>query len=235
MGIEEQKEEQKEEREVLDSIFPEEITDISETEYRISILLDVALTNEDDDKFEPPTILLRIQYPPTYPDDAPILDISAPPNAPKHKFLDISEDRATLLSALTPTIEENLGMAMVFTLYSSLKDCAELLIAERQAAAQALQDVEAAKAEEAENAKFHGTQVTRESFLKWRDGFRREMREREERRVEEKEAEDKKKRVKEEKRMTGRELWEGGLAKGGEEEEEGGDGLEGVEKLKIEA
>ncbi|KAF2804955.1 RWD-domain-containing protein [Mytilinidion resinicola] len=229
MGIEEQKEE----REVLDSIFPEEITDISETEYRISILLDV--TNEDGDDSEPPTLLLRIQYPPTYPDSAPLLDISAPPNAPKHKFLDISSDRATLLAALTPTIEENLGMAMVFTLYSSLKDSAELLIAERQAAAQALRDVEAAEAEEAENAKFHGTQVTRESFLKWREGFRREMREREERRAEEKEAEDKKKRVKEEKRMTGRELWEGGLAKGGEEEEEGGDGLEGVEKLKIEA
>lgn len=67
------RDEQKEEREVLDSIFPEEITgsssqlspmqnpayfadfaaDISETEYRISILLDV--TNAEGDDSEPRT------------------------------------------------------------------------------------------------------------------------------------------------------------------------------------
>jgi hypothetical protein len=129
-------------------------------------------------------------------------------------------------------------MAMIFTLVSTLKDSAELLISERQASAQALRDVEAAKAEEVENAKFHGTQVTRESFLKWREGFRQEAREKEERRVEEKEADDKKRRVKEEKKMTGRELWEKGLAKGAggwEDEEEETDGLEGRERVKIEA
>lgn len=49
MGIEEQKEE----REVLDSIFPDEITDISETEYRVQIKLDIQ--QEDDDDTEPRT------------------------------------------------------------------------------------------------------------------------------------------------------------------------------------
>lgn len=129
-------------------------------------------------------------------------------------------------------------MAMVFTLVSTLKDSAELLISERQAAQQALRDVEAAKAEEIENAKFHGTAVTRESFLSWRDKFKQELRERAERKVEEKEADDKKRRVKDEKKMTGRELWEKGLAKGAggwEDDEEEGDELQGVEKLKIEA
>jgi hypothetical protein len=46
MGIEEQKEE----REVLDSIFPEEIQDVSDTEFRISIQLEV--TNDEDDDSE---------------------------------------------------------------------------------------------------------------------------------------------------------------------------------------
>jgi hypothetical protein len=46
MGIEEQKEE----REVLDSIFPEEIVDISDTEFRISIQLEV--TNDEGDDSE---------------------------------------------------------------------------------------------------------------------------------------------------------------------------------------
>lgn len=102
-------------------------------------------------------------------------------------------------------------MAMVFTLVSALKDNAELLIAERQAAMQALKDVEAAKAEEEENRKFHGTAVTRETFLEWRERFRKEMAEAEERRRGEKEADDKKKRVKTEERLSGKELWERGL------------------------
>ncbi|OCL10516.1 RWD-domain-containing protein [Glonium stellatum] len=229
MGIEEQREE----REVLDSIFPDEITDISENEYRVSILLDV--TSDDSDGSESPTIILQVQYPSNYPDEAPRLDISAPPNAPKFEYLDIQSDKAALLESLNPTIEENLGMAMVFTLVSTLKDAAELLVSERQRATQAKRDFEAAKVEEEENRKFHGTAVTRETFLAWREKFRKEMAEEEQKRAEEKEAEDKKKRAKEERRMTGRELWEGGLAGKGEEEDEGTDGLEGMEKIRIEA
>lgn len=126
-------------------------------------------------------------------------------------------------------------MAMVFTLVSALKDAAELLISERQQATQALKDVEAAKVEEAENAKFHGTAVTRESFLEWRGRFRQELEDERRRKEEEKEAEEKKKRVaKEEKKFTGRELWEKGLA-GKVEEDDIDDGTDGVEKLKIES
>ncbi|KAF2094730.1 RWD-domain-containing protein [Rhizodiscina lignyota] len=229
MGIEEQKEE----REVLDSIFPDEITDVSETEYRISISLDV--TNEDGDDSEPPTIILQVQYPENYPDEAPRLDLSTPPNAPKHKHLDIQEDKARLLEALEPTIEENMGMAMIFTLVSTLKDGAELLIAERQKAVQAQKEFEAAQAEEEENAKFHGSAVTRESFLAWREKFRLEIEEAEKRRQEEMLAEDKKRRaMKEEVRLTGKQLWERGLAGKGEEEDDGDESID-VSKLKIEA
>ena len=111
-------------------------------------------------------------------------------------------------------------MAMVFTLVSTLKDGAELLISERQAAAQGLKDIEAAKAEEEENRKFHGTAVTRETFLAWRDRFRTEMAEAEEKRREDKEAEDKKRRVKAEERLTGKQLFERGLVGKVEEDEE---------------
>jgi hypothetical protein len=47
MGIEDQKEE----REVLESIFPDEITDVSETEFRIAITLDDG-RHEDDESEE---------------------------------------------------------------------------------------------------------------------------------------------------------------------------------------
>lgn len=125
-------------------------------------------------------------------------------------------------------------MAMVFTLVSTLKDGAELLISERQKAVQAQKEFEAAKAEEEENKKFHGTAVTRQSFLEWRDKFRKEMEEAEKRRQEEMLAEDKKRRAaKEEVRLSGRQLWERGLAGKGEEEDDGDESVD-VSSLKIE-
>jgi len=228
------REEQKEEREVLDSIFPDEIQDISDTEYRISIKLDV--TKDAEDETPDPVIILNVRYPEAYPDQAPQMDITQPPNAPKHEHLDIQQDKSRLLDALQPTIEESMGMAMVFTLVSTLKDSAELLISERQQAVQAVKDVEAAKAEEEENRKFEGEKVTRETFLAWRDRFRQEMADDAERRQAEQEAEDKKKRVKvEEKKLTGKQLWEQGLVgKVVDEDEEGEDAVESMMKLKVE-
>ncbi|KAG9668866.1 RWD-domain-containing protein, partial [Aureobasidium melanogenum] len=231
------REEQTEEREVLDSIFPEEITDISDTEYRVSIQLEVT---EDDESTEtlPPTLILSVSYPEDYPDVAPRLDLSAPPNAPKHKYLDIQEDKARLLDGLTATIEENLGMAMVFTLVTTLKDEAELLISERQKAVQAKRDMEIAEAEAEENRKFEGTKVTREVYLEWSRKFKEEMAEAKKKAEEQREAEEKKKRGgKEEKKMTGRELWESGIATRAfvDEDDDGADALEAMKKLKVEA
>ncbi|KAI5209763.1 RWD-domain-containing protein [Aureobasidium subglaciale] len=241
------REEQTEEREVLDSIFPDEITewvehcadekaDISETEYRVSIELEV--TEEDGSTEMPPTIILSVAYPEDYPDVAPRLDLSAPPNAPKHKHLDIQEDKARLLDGLTATIEENLGMAMVFTLVTTLKDEAELLISERQQAVQAEKDMEAAEAEAEENRKFEGTKVTRETYLEWSNRFKEEMAEIKRKAEEQREAEEKKKKgAKEEKKMTGRELWESGIATRAfvDEDDDGADALEALKKLKVEA
>lgn len=122
---------------------------------------------------------------------------------------------------------------MVFTLISALKESAERLIGERLEQVQAGRDKEAAKVEEAENAKFHGEAVTRESFLAWRTGFRDEMdREAEERRRVEEEGKTRKVRI-EEGKLSGRELWERGLVGKVEEEDGEEDALRGVEGLKV--
>ncbi|KAH9843405.1 RWD protein [Teratosphaeria destructans] len=229
------REEQIEEREVLDSIFPEEIQDISDTEYRITINIDVP--KEPDDETPDPVIILNVRYPEGYPDQAPDLDIMQPPNAPKQPHLNVQEDKTRLLEALKPTIEENIGMAMVFTLVSTLKESAELLISDRQQAIQAQKDIEAAKAEEEENRKFEGEKVTRETFLAWREKFRKEMAEEAARKLAEQEAEDKKKRggKAEEKKLTGKQLWEQGIAGKTADDEEGvEDAVQSFRELKVE-
>jgi hypothetical protein len=151
--------------------------------------------------------------------------------------LDIQEDKARLLEALQPTIEENMGMAMVFSLVSTLKDAAELLISERQQAIQAQQDFVAQQAEAEENRKFEGQKVTRESFLAWHEKFKNEMAEERARKAAELEIEERKKRggKPEEKKLTGKQLWQQGLVgKTADEDEEGEDAIEGMRELKVE-
>lgn len=243
------REDQTEEREVLDSIFPDEITDVSEEEYRIAIQLDLpeeATKDDQDEQPEPPTMLLSVRYPEDYPDVAPDLDLSAPAGSTPHPLFNVADDKEQLLAGLEETIQESLGMAMVFTIVSALKDAAEQLIVTRLQAAQKAREEALLAVERAENQKFHGTPVTPETFLRWRDTFMQEMAEKRLREEEERLAEQAKRRGggatgKDGLRLTGRQLWERGLAgktddddaevEAEDEEELGG----AVQKLKIEA
>lgn len=126
----------------------------------------------------------------------------------------MNTDKDRLLDGLTETIEENIGMAMIFTLYSTLKDNAEQLIAERQAEARHQEELQMLAREAEENKKFNGTPVTIETFKSWRDEFRAEMEEiKAEREEAEEIAEKKKNRGKDTVvPLTGRQIWERGLA-----------------------
>ncbi|KAK4212836.1 RWD domain containing protein [Rhypophila sp. PSN 637] len=224
------REEQIEEREVLDSIFPDEITDISETEYRISITLDIP----DDETEEQPVMILTVRYPEAYPDEPPMLSLGAPPNATPHPYLNIAEDKEQLLKDLEATIEENLGMAMVFTLVSAVKEAAEQLAVERREAEAKVHEERVLAAEREENKKFHGTMVNRETFIKWREGFLKEMEDKRIAEEEERLAELKKARIKEPAKLTGRQLWERGMV-GKDQWEEDDDEVptEEVQKLTV--
>jgi hypothetical protein len=175
-----------------------------------------------------------VRYPEDYPDKAPLLELSAPQNAAPHEYLNVADDKEQLLQDLEATIEENLGMAMVFTLVSALKEAAEQLVIERREAVAKVHEEALLAAEREENKKFHGTAVNRETFLQWREGFLKEMEEERVREEEERVAELKKAKVKEPARLTGRQLWERGLAAASQEEvEEDGVLTEDVQKLKV--
>lgn len=179
-------------------------------------------------------MLLTVRYPEDYPDKAPNLDLFPDEDTDPHPLINVADDKTELLAALEPVIEENMGMAMVFTLVSTLKEEAEQLVARRREAAARAHDEVVAAAEREENKKFHGTPVNRETFLAWREGFIREMEEEERAREEERLADLKKARIKEPTKMSGRHLWETGLAKGEEMEEGEDDGVvEDLEKLKV--
>lgn len=197
------------------------------------------MVNDDGDDTEPPTILLQVKYPEDYPEQGPILELLPPPNAAAHPFFSVASDKESLLDGLTETIEDNMGMAMVFTLVSTLKENAEQLIVSRQEAAQNVREQKMLAAEREENKKFHGTPVTPETFVAWRAVFRKEM---EEAKLLEEEAEEaaekKKNRGKETVvLLTGKQLWERGMAGKIEEEYDDDDEVpvQEVEKLKVEA
>lgn len=183
-------------------------------------------------------MVLTVRYPEDYPDKAPNLDLSpADDGAAKHPMFNVAEDKDELLKALEPVIEENLGMAMVFTLVTTLKDEAEQIVERRKQDALRAHEEVLAAAEREENKKFHGTPVTRETFLQWREGFIKEMEEDQRREEEERAAEMKKARIKDPTKLTGRQLWERGLAKGEEVEDAEDDAAptDEMEKLKVSA
>lgn len=179
---------------------------------------------------------MSIKYPEDYPDVAPEIDLSSQPNASSHTYFDLSSDKEQLLESLSSTMTDNLGMAMVFTLYSTLKDIAEQLIIDRQQAARKEQEQRLMKAEEEENKRFQGPAVTPESFMKWRNEFRQEMDEKKKQEETEEEEKEKKKNKGKEvvNKLTGRQLFEGGLAGKVDEDDDGEDALAGgIDKLKV--
>lgn len=194
-------EEQQQELEVLESIYPDELTLLNDTTFIIRINLDTPSERKH-------ALNLQVKYPPTYPEVIPEL------------YLDIAEDQEEdesdeydddyyddndddeddedtkaaklalnmsetieftrtelnqLLGKLNEEAEMNIGMPSVFALTTLLKDEAELLF--EQILKQKEQDYEHERElkEQEEQKKFIGTKVTKELFSKWRDEFRKEI------------------------------------------------------------
>ncbi|KIY50883.1 RWD domain-containing protein [Fistulina hepatica ATCC 64428] len=153
-----------EEFEVLESIYPTELSKISER--------DIQINAEPDDVGEGAEVLkltLKVHYPHEYPDVVPDLSFDVIEGNLNDSELD------GLLQGLKSISEENLGMAMTFTLVSHLRERLSELVRKREGTRKAREHEKERLELEAEEARTRGTPVTIESFRAWKAAFDAEI------------------------------------------------------------
>eukprot|EP00123_Amoebidium_parasiticum_P022815 comp9573_c0_seq1/m.4588 comp9573_c0_seq1/g.4588 ORF comp9573_c0_seq1/g.4588 comp9573_c0_seq1/m.4588 type:complete len:245 (-) comp9573_c0_seq1:60-794(-) len=161
------KEQQEEELEALQSIYPEEYTELSRDPAKFEIIIKPEEVEADDINSQNERLVLKFTLPDTYPDVPPEITIAGP--GLTEALIDEIQAR------LEEKAIENLGMVMCFLLASEAK---EWIDARRQS----LQDqhdarnIEKLKQKAEEEAKFAGTPVTIQNFLEWRSKFEAEQR-----------------------------------------------------------
>lgn len=232
------KEEQLQEIEVLQSIYPDELEQFSESHFAISLPLEVVADRGH-------RIVLDVRYPELYPETVPQLYVTCESDdintangsddeddddAPKLMHLaeqiDFSkEDVAKLSTAVHEEAEANVGIPSVFALAALLKENAEALFQEKLDAAQKKYDDELLAKEREEQKKFHGTKVTKESYAQWRLKFREEIQ------VEQKDRDRYNNMHKG--KLTGREIFEKGLAGNDDDGDDMADLSENVQKVAV--
>ncbi|KAM0748146.1 RWD-domain-containing protein [Meredithblackwellia eburnea MCA 4105] len=214
-------EERASELEVLESIYPEELTVIADDK------LSIRVEQDPPHPTNPYTLLLTITYSPTYPDELPEIEvegIEGDLTEEEEQELVQSCITAVRLSLFAPSPihglltsfslqgNESLGMAMVYTLSLHLREAlTEVLEARKVRIAKEEAEKERLE-EEAQAKRTAGTKVTRESFLEWKEKFDKEMLEKEKKEEAErlkglppKEREETKKFLS---KLTGRQLFE---------------------------
>ncbi|ALC45833.1 CG5515 [Drosophila busckii] len=161
------KEDQSNEVEALDSIYCGEM-EVLQSEpfhkFQIPIATEEYNADAEDENNKGLSCKLVFEYTATYPDEAPLVEIDEAEN-----FEDSYEEQ--LLEHLRLTIEENIGMEMIFSLVSTAQEWLNVRWDEHKKN----QDDERARkvleVEEAERKKFEGTVVTVETFMKWKLEF----------------------------------------------------------------
>ncbi|QLL31955.1 hypothetical protein HG536_0C01230 [Torulaspora globosa] len=234
--------EQEQELEVLESIYPDELKVLNRNypgvKFKVEVRLEPQLEDANGLTTEH-TMCLEFELPERYPDEAPVIGIKAVETRPDEQDEEESEEEFDdhgnkvvrklqslpdqihfdgFVPELSVLLEEQidndllLGMQMCFTLISSVKELCETWFVEQLGKLERQHELELQAREREEQKKFRGTKVTRESFLEWRAKFRKELgidQRDEKRRLEAHHG-----------RMTGRTIFERGLAGDDEENEE---------------
>lgn len=160
-------EEQNNEMEALESIYPDELTVISKNPYP-SFQVQISGEAEDTDFKSEGCCALEFTYTEKYPDESPGIDIK--------EYDGLEEEQVNgLIELMKEQAEENLGMAMVFTLVSAAQERLTELMEENVKSMIEEKESKERAIEEEERKKFEGTRVTIETFLAWKTKFDEEM------------------------------------------------------------
>ncbi|KAI0831203.1 RWD-domain-containing protein [Trametes gibbosa] len=207
-----------EEFEVLESIYPTEFTKLSERE----ILIDVE-PDEPVDGIEPLTLAFNVEYTDDYPDSLPKFTLDATQGELNEAELSHLHDELQRVG------DENLGMAMTFTLVAHLRERLSGIMREREERDRHEAAEKERKALEAEEARTRGTPVTFESFHAWKVKFDKELAVKRAREEEEKlkglSPKEREEYKKSQTRLSGRQLFERGGNLGALEEDVEEDGV----------
>ncbi|TFL07568.1 ubiquitin-conjugating enzyme/RWD-like protein [Pterulicium gracile] len=154
-----------EELEVLTSIYPTEINNVSPGTIQID-----AEPDDLPDSAQPLKVTLTVRYSDKYPDVLPSLSLDSLEGSLEDHEIE------TLLNELSEVGNENLGMAMTFTLVSHLRERLTSLVIDREAKRVQAEQEKERIAIEAEEARTRGTPVTMDSFKAWKAKFDAELR-----------------------------------------------------------
>ncbi|CAN6932723.1 unnamed protein product [Brassica oleracea] len=166
----EYKEEQEMEIEALESILADDFKEIHSSESGLNTsnrCFQITVTPHDDDDLEEssiPPALKFVSHTENYPDEVPLLDVKS------IRGIHVS-DLTILKEKLEQEAAENLGMAMMYTLVSSAKDW----LSEHYGQDDGDDYAEEETAKEDEVIIPHGEPVTLETFVAWRERYEAEL------------------------------------------------------------
>lgn len=183
-------EEQRNELEAIESIYPDSFTVLSDDPTSFTI----TVTSDAGENCETVEATFKFTYVEKYPDEPPLWEINSQENLEESDV----EDIHTLLQQQA---EENLGMVMIFTLVTAVQEKLNEIVDVMKNRREEEKLRKEQEAEEAEKVAFQGTVVTIENFLLWKAKFEQEVAELRRRKQKEEEQAGKPK-------LTGKQLFE---------------------------
>ncbi|KAK6636303.1 hypothetical protein RUM43_009962 [Polyplax serrata] len=159
-------EEQNTELEALESIYCGELDILGSDPHSFSIK--VKSEEYDGDKPEGLACTIKFTFTPKYPEELPLIEILEVDNFGEN-------DEADLEKKLLDDANENLNMAMIFTLVSTAQEWLNNKWDEVKRNKELEAEKRLKEVEEEELKRFEGTRVTVESFLNWKMAFDEEL------------------------------------------------------------
>ncbi|XP_048767899.1 RWD domain-containing protein 1-like isoform X1 [Ostrea edulis] len=163
------KEEQNNEIEALESIYPEEIEVLKTEPYHVfTITIHSQESDQSVEEADEATCVVQFTYVEKYPEEPLVFEVIESENLEDDQLEEIT-------SLINEQIEENLGMVVVFTVVSVLQEKLTVMVEDTKKRRQEEADRKQRALEEAEQKRFEGTKVTVETFLAWKAKFDAEM------------------------------------------------------------